>query len=671
MVKLDSMQKKKSSSSQYPLVTIVIPVYNTEKYIAECLDSALAQTYPNIEVVCVNDGSTDNSLTVLKKYSSRHQSIKVINQGNAGVVEARNRAIEKASGEYILPLDSDDRISEDCVEVLMNLFSTTTCSIAAPSVQFFGEKRGKFFLPAPTARNMAQRNCIVNCALFKKADWEQYGGYDSRFSNGIEDYDFWWNFLQEGKTIARTDDILFFYRIRGHGDASRTQETSEHHGLLIQLMLEKYPLMSQLNRPSAVQQALRFGPRAARYGLRKARHYSKLVLRANRVFKWRYYKNYVLNQQLDKQDFIPITEKPFNGTPAKKLVAYYLPQYYQIPQNDEWFGRGFTEWSNVTKAVPQFIGHWQPHLPIDVGFYNLETTKAMYRQVELAKMYGIHGFCFYYYWFSGGHRIMEKPINNWLEDKKIDFPFMLFWANEDWTNTWGERADLGTKTYSAKMKQDDVEKFVRDILPYFKDKRYITVDGRPHLIIYQALKDPFLPEFIKRIGVLTEREGLKKPYISLVFPDEKPDSFDPRSYGADAAVEFGVHMKARPDQTQKPMTTQDIVNPLAKIAAYDMKEFVDKKNYIFKSEYPVYKGAMTTYDNTARKIYTNAYLFSLSPSLYKRWLSNLIKHAETDTIFLTAWNEWAEGMHLEPDQRYGYAYLEATKEALEDASHAI
>src|SRR5690606_28286985 len=139
--------------------------------------------------------------------------------------------------------------------------------------------------------------------------------------------------------------------------------------------------------------------------------------------------------------------------------------------NDAWFGRGFTEWSNAAKAVPQFTGHWQPHLPIDVGFYNLETSQIMHRQTELAKMYGIHGFCFYYYWFSGGEKIMEKPINNWLKDKSLDFPFMFFWANEDWTNTWGAQADIGTKTYSAKMKPDDVRMFVNDILPFLKDRR--------------------------------------------------------------------------------------------------------------------------------------------------------------------------------------------------------
>jgi len=392
------------------------------------------------------------------------------------------------------------------------------------------------------------------------------------------------------------------------------------------------------------------------------------ILRLGKILKWQHYQDYVLNHQLDKHDFVPILEKGWSGEKPKKLIAYYLPQYYQIPQNDEWFGKGFTEWSNCARAVPQFTGHWQPHLPIDVGFYNLETTHTMHRQVELAKMYGIHGFCFYYYWFSGGSKIMEKPINNWLTDSSLDFPFMLFWANEDWTNTWGEQAHLGTKTYSAKMQPSDVEKFVNDILPFFKDKRYIKINGRPHLIIYQSKKDPYLPEFIQKIGELVEEAGIKKPYISLVFPDDFDPNFDPRDFGADAATEFGSHLRIMQKELPALATNKKLMNPLAKIKEYDMDSFVNKETFLYKTNYPVFKGAMTYFDNTARKIYTGAQLFFIPPKLYQKWLTRLVQESQTDQIFITAWNEWAEGMHLEPDQRYGYAYLQATKNALEDST---
>lgn len=380
----------------------------------------------------------------------------------------------------------------------------------------------------------------------------------------------------------------------------------------------------------------------------------------------RKYTNYALNNQLDKTNFIELTKKPFKGNHNKQVIAYYLPQYYQIPQNDEWFGKGFTEWSNTSKATPQFIGHWQPHIPIDVGYYNLENTNIMHRQVELAKMYGINGFCFYYYWFSGGDKIMEKPIQNWLSDKSLDFPFMFFWANEDWTNTWGADGDIGTKTYSAKMKPSDVNKFVKNITPFLKDSRYIKIEDRPHIIIYQAKKDPYLKTFLEKIGLALEKEGVKKPYISLVFPDDFDNSFNPKGFGADAAVEFGAHLPIMPSKYPNKKTYQKIMNPKAKIVEYDMNSYIKNDTSAIIADFPVHRGVMTHFDNTARKIYTGAELFPITPELYQEWLINAIRNSKTDQIFIAAWNEWAEGMHLEPDQKYGYSYLQATKNALEE-----
>jgi len=642
-------------------ISVVIPVYNSEKFIAETLDSVISQTYQNLEIICINDGSQDESILVLKRYVKKDNRIKIIDQKNSGVVSARNTGISAANGKYILPLDSDDILSNNAIEKLHSLIKKNRCAVAAPSVRYFGDRNNKFILPKPTAKNMALRNCIVNCALFEKKYWEKYGGYDSRFNKGLEDYDFWWNFLQDRKKIIRTKEVLFYYRYR-YGLNSRNQQTANYHQHMIDIMLSKYPLMKKLNKPKIKS-----------YLMQKIQHPINTIktitfkpFRVARLLRWRKYGNFVLNNQLDKSKFVEITSSPYMGDYKKKLIAYYLPQYYQIPQNDKWFGAGFTEWYNTSKAVPQFDGHWQPHIPIDVGYYNLESTRVMHRQIELAKMYGIYGFCFYYYWFSGGEKIMEKPIDNWIKDKNINFPFMLFWANEDWTNTWGEEADLGTKTYSAKTNPEDVKKFVKDIMPFIKKPNYITIDGRPHIIIYQALKDPYLPEFIKGISDLIQIKGVKKPYISLVFPDHKPDKFDPRKFNADAAVEFGVHMKIRPDYIQKPISKNKIVNHLARITEYDMKEFIDNDKFIYKTDFMVHKGVMTSFDNTARKVYSGAHLFRLTPYLYKKWLKSILQKSKSEYIFLSAWNEWAEGMHLEPDHKYGYAYLQATKEALEN-----
>ena len=220
------------------------------------------------------------------------------------------------------------------------------------------------------------------------------------------------------------------------------------------------------------------------------------------------------------------------------------------------------------------------------------------------------------------------------------------------------------------MKPEDVSKFVDDILPFLKDERYIKVGNRPHITIYQPKKDPYLPEFIQRIGAEIEKAGLKRPYISIVFPDDFDTNFDPRDYGADAAVEFGSHLKVMPDEIPVLATNNKLMNPLAKIVEYDMEKFISEEAFIYQTKYPVFKGAMTYFDNTARKIYKGAQLFETPPALYERWLTRSIEDAKTDQIFITAWNEWAEGMHLEPDHRYGYAYLQATRNAIEAAERA-
>lgn len=386
--------------------------------------------------------------------------------------------------------------------------------------------------------------------------------------------------------------------------------------------------------------------------------------------EWKDYIDWVQNHQLDKSNFVPLSTESFERRPDDaKLIAYYLPQYYPFPQNDAWFGKGFTEWSNAAKAVPQYTGHWQPHLPIDTGFYSLDTTHVMHRQVELAKQYGIYGFCFYYYWF-GGKRLMEKPVQSLLEDKSIDMPFCLFWANETWSKNWGPEHETGEKAYDAKVKPGDGQRFYDDIAPFFNDARYIRVDDRPVLIIYRTYDDG-LPAFIDEIGAAAQRANAASPYLMIIEDDRR--MIDPRSIGADAAAEFFNY-----SLTKRPKLRTDIAitNPKARLKVYDMDEFINSgghNNVNSTAGYPIYRGALTRYDNTARKVYTEASVYDINPALYGRWLTDVLKWtkdhhpAPNNFAFVSAWNEWAEAMHLEPDQKYGYAYLAATRNALENA----
>ena len=378
--------------------------------------------------------------------------------------------------------------------------------------------------------------------------------------------------------------------------------------------------------------------------------------------------NILENNFVPSKDYVEIAKQEYIGDLSLKLIAFYLPQFHPIDVNDRYYGKGFTEWTNVAKAIPQFTGHYQPQIPIDVGFYDLRNIDTMRRQVELAKMYGIYGFCFHYYWFSG-KRLLEKPILNWLKNKDIDFPFCLCWANENWAKMW----DGGNfePLVKQELKTDDDKLFMKDILPFFKDGRYIKIDNKPVLVIYR-------PHLFEKKRAKRLFESFKKiaqengfPGLYLITANSHGFRDNPRDWGLDAVVEFPPHGLAGLVPTKEE---KGFVNPNFKGTVYDMKPYVEEERYNYDTEYPLFKTVFPSWDNTARKAYTGAHVFGMDPDLYKKWLTGVIKitkkrnPASKQFIFINSWNEWAEGAHLEPDDKYGYAYLQSTREALEKIS---
>jgi lipopolysaccharide biosynthesis protein len=372
--------------------------------------------------------------------------------------------------------------------------------------------------------------------------------------------------------------------------------------------------------------------------------------------------------QEESMDFVPLatsTHHDFDLVDIK-LIAFYLPQFHAFPLNDDWYGKGFTEWTNVTKAIPQYTGHYQPQLPIDMGYYDLNDMSVMRRQVELAKMYGIHAFCFHYYWFSGT-RLMEKPIFNWLEHQDMDFPFCLNWANENWSKLW----DGGNREvrYKQELLPGDDEKFFEDILPFLRDRRYITLRGKPLLLIYRPHLFPqerFL-QFVQTVRKKSVEHGFPGLFICSVNSHSFQE--DPSMWGLDAMVEFPPHCMLNHGLKEKSLDCY--VNPHFEGHVWDGKDYVEQKKYLYETDYKLFKGVSPSWDNTPRKAYSNGSVIDdITPEVYKEWLSGCIDHtrkhhAEDERfIFINAWNEWAEGAHLEPDSRYGYAYLQATKDAL-------
>jgi len=379
------------------------------------------------------------------------------------------------------------------------------------------------------------------------------------------------------------------------------------------------------------------------------------------------YIDYVCNQQLDMSNFKNETTFPVKkNANTPELVAFYLPQYHSIPENDKWFGKGFVEWFNVARAVPQFKGHYQPHLPIDMGYYNLDSLDVMNRQIELAKKYGVGGFCFYYYWFNG-QKLLEKPIEKFLENKNLNIKFSLFWDSCNWTNTWNGGEGKETM-YCQKIESNSAKRFMDDFLKYAKDSRYIKINNKPMLVVSSPCNfdKNLLQGFLAEIRSIAHKEGLNGLHIMTLKRNCTDELFE--FLGFDSFLEF---LPLGIDELI-PMKAEKIVNKKFNGKCYDMEYFIKNKKYLYKPKYKTFKCAFPNWDNTARKCYKKAKIYQSNPENFKIWLKDIMnwtkeKHSSDEQfVFINAWNEWAEGAHLEPCQKYGYAYLNAVKEAIEE-----
>ncbi len=368
--------------------------------------------------------------------------------------------------------------------------------------------------------------------------------------------------------------------------------------------------------------------------------------------------------QVDRSQMISSgsLSKPELTTNDIRLIAFYLPQYHPIPENDAWWGKGFTEWTNVARAMPLFEGHYQPQLPADLGFYDLRLSEVREAQASLAKQYGVHGFCYYYYWFAG-KRLLERPLDDLLKSKKPDFPFCICWANENWTRRW-DGAEHEILMAQECWKDDQNQAFAESVVPILLDERYIRINGAPLLIVYRydLFPDPLHTTDLWRKIFWEKGVGEVHLCVAITFGGLHTD---PSNLGFDSAVQFPPHGFAAREISPLEVDAKDFSGKL-----YDYRDGAINSVSTKLPDSKVFLSVMTAWDNTARRKGAAHAFIGSTPDIYEFWLRGAIEKTQQmhsgdeQIVFVNAWNEWAEGAHLEPDQKNGHSYLAATRRAL-------
>lgn len=350
-----------------------------------------------------------------------------------------------------------------------------------------------------------------------------------------------------------------------------------------------------------------------------------------------------------------------NNKSDVRLVAFFLPQFHPIKENDEWWGKGFTEWTNVTRAKPLFSGHHQPQLPNELGFYDLRLRETRHQQIRLAKDHGIDAFCYHYYWFSG-KRLLDQPLDDMLSDPESDMPFCLCWANENWTRRWngGEQDILIEQEY----RKEDPANFILDIARFLTDRRYLKVAGKPLLIVYRPQLIPDVRATVEEWRRTCRSLGIGEIHLcaALTF-----NNLDYAQFGFDSGVEFPPHNRTLlgVPYVHESISFHQSFDGSAMLY-HELANACLQRNI---GKQKVFRGVFPSWDNTARSGHRALFFLNGTPANYEYWLSETIKKMREEQsapdrlVFINAWNEWAEGCHLEPDQKYGRAFLEATLNA--------
>ena len=599
-------------------VSIIVPAYNQVAFTLECLLSIAmhAEAAITFEVIVADDASSDETAELMQ--SIEHLRY-VRNERNLGFLANCNEALTHVNGTYVLYLNNDVQVTAGWLSALLATFD------AHPNVGAVGPR---FVYP---------------------------GGH-----------------LQEAGVAFTPDGAAMMIGL--NDDPQQPQYSYQRRvdyvsGACLLLKTElarKLGGFSEEFLPCYCEDAdLCLSVRDAGYDIwynpdaTLIHHLSKTTASDNSDFKMRCITNNLTTLQskwsaaLDR-DMIP------------KLIAFFLPQYHPVQENDQWWGKGFTEWTNVSKTQPNFVGHYQPRVPADLGYYDLRLIEVMQQQAALAQRYGVHGFCYYYYWFDG-KRLLERPVEQLLLSAEPALPFCLCWANENWTRRW-DGQDNEVLMAQSHTVEDDLA-VIADLMRFFRDARYIRIDGKPLLVIYRVTLFPDFAATAARWRAACREQGIGEIYIAMV------ESFDlvhtatpPSAFGCDAAIEFPPQGMAE----QRP-PSGELLNPDFAGHTADYRDLAVRYATRPQPAYTRFRGVMPGWDNSARRK-NNSFCFEhASPGVFQAWLEESLDQTRAEQfgderlVFVNAWNEWAEGAYLEPDRRYGHTYLEAVANARDAA----
>lgn len=601
----------KFSQPAQPEVSIIIPVYGQLRYTLECLASLAASGIDTtFEVIILDDASTDETPRVAPTIEGLRY---VRNDENLGYLRSVNHAATFARGDTLVILNNDTQVERGWLRPLLEALRDPTVGIAAPKMLF---PNGR--LQEAGAKLKADGTAVM-IGLFEDPDLPRYCydrdvDYVSGACVALRRADFAaLNGFDDRFAPAYCEDSDLCMRIRDAGKRVRYVASSQiYHHLSI----------SSDALPNA-------------YKMRQVRKNQQQM-----VERW--------SEALDELNRV-------------RVISFYLPQFHAIPENDRWWGPGFTEWRNVTRALPNFEGHYQPHRPAELGYYDLTHPETMERQAELARAHGVSGFCYYYYWFAG-KRVLEAPLERLVATGKPDFPFCICWANENWTRTWdGQHKDvLLAQHYS----DEDDRAIVADMIRYMRMPSYIRINGKPLLVVYRPQLFPNPQRTAETWRRACREAGIGEIYLAMAEVFEQALTYTkPSTFGFDASIEFppsGMSAGMNPGPKLNPRFT-GVVSDYNEIALRYLKEPIPGHTR--------FRGVMPSWDNTARRQDVSYVFQNATPGAFQAWLEAVVEQTRLQNfgderiVFVNAWNEWAEGAHLEPDLRFGRGWLEAVRNA--------